>query len=416
MVWASALAFGELSHSPKKHGISYEIDLKKYKTGNDCEKVSETLVRTCPDDFTHVESDKKYYDACEKITYIPSSYKCPKLTREVNGECIIEDCKLVCPEGFQYGKEKVCFSSTFSPVVEICPVEYVLVQGGKKGDYCKKVTNVTQMVCPADSFEVGGLCYITERILPNTCPDGFILTDDGEYCYREIERPCSKKDIDSHHRRLQHHDGGLKYKPVYLDKDEKLAEKYDKEAEKAVPHNEKEYKKSYLIEKKDEAIAKVGGVVDYIKEKKNEYEEKKGFGFTRLVETPICKYEEFIRSTANFEDVEVPKVPRHRDIVDTAAVGFECPPDFELTYKKGKEPTCVKTDIAPPVCPTGKKTKGECCYEVIDKEEYCPVGTVPEADYCVLREVEPVTYTWLLARQCKGYDCEKYYDGSCISK
>lgn len=394
------------------HGSSKKVDesmFKKTENSNQCYVIDDLAVE-CPVGYqfvSAVEGKKGTYEYCEAIDVILPSPRCPVPAVEINGQCYVQDCHLICPDGFTASSGKKghgsCFATEIVNPEEVCPFMYEVVDSKKSGPYCKSMEQAITVRCPEHTVETPAGCLGQEHVFPGSCPDGFSpVPGDDNYCVREVERPCDykKKDGDKkhggHHRRLQHHSGhgnGHDYHYVPVD----MHEEYHGHTEKVKVSKPKAPKLKKTKQPKKEAA----------------------YGFTKLVEESFCVYEEYVPAMDQVVDVIVPPIEAHKDIVMTAPIEYICPAGFDLSYegkkKKDQTPVCVSSMIANPVCPIGTEPMGDCCVAEVPFEDYCPAGTLPEDGFCVTSQIVPPHYRWMLERECEGFECRQYYDNSCVS-
>lgn len=382
LIIAASAVGNDISIYKNSMNEAFKMVLKKDKPANQCEMVDSSLMIDCPTDYNIVDDVK--YPYCEFTETVAPGTACGGY--EYDGLCYDYVKLPECPVGYTLSKDKKnCYDAEFLPVDVICPTDYILTQG-KKGQYCEKTTIECEEVCPAGSIVSGDDCLEEERLLPNICPDGYELSEDGTYCFKTIEKPCDKKDYidDKKHlrRRLLEND--------YHSHDVKYVKAIDK---------------SHFAKKAQ------------FDDKLSEEKKSKDFVVQRLVEKGLCTFEEIVPSIEQFITVEVAKETICRDIVDWENIEFVCPDGFDQVEQKFKKiPYCAKTADAALQCLDGLKEFKKKCYQEIPEEITCPVGYRLVNDVCEKVLIKPPTYHWMLARECIGYKCVDYYENSCLFK
>jgi hypothetical protein len=438
---------GEKVHITTKHagGHKYKFDskyfsvseafnhaLKKDKPSNQCERVNKSIVTECPEDYVLVDDVR--YPFCEFVTTEPIDLVCTGTSFE--DECYGLDSSRVCPDGyFMDKKSHVCTRAEFREVEYVCPPaeEEYFVMDGKKGKYCEASIIECEFVCPSGSYRdpATGLCM--EKIAEDpTCLDGFVLSDDMTYCFREEIRPCNKHDVEvakhhgekAHHlRRLnEKHDIEEKYADHKLKVDaHKMKDEIHKDSKyvkqmhsKAMPiMKEKEFhsaKDKYGVKAFESKVKKVH-TKEHTKGKPSDWVQ------TQIIDRGLCTYQDISAPIPAYIDVEVPEVKECKTVIDMQPVERVCEDGFEMaTQWHHKEPTCVKSDSTDLICPVGTTEIDKMCYVVIDSEKTCQMGfrLTDDGLFCAKSDVVPPKYQWLLARQCEGYKCIDYYENSCL--
>lgn len=406
-----ATAFAGFQHVKTKEGLkvshkkyydmakAFENVMKKDRSVNTCDR--DIITIECAEGFVLVDDVPNPY--CQFIDEQPVDLICTGVI--IGEECYEVTNEIGCPSGTymdekkKHGKGKKdiqCNRSDFAPVEQVCPEGFEIIQE-KKRDRCNRVTEECELVCPEGTVEEenGVLACFEEIPLLPRCPDGFELADDLEYCVREVERPCDKKDL--FHEKSKSKSGlrhlkaidektDIKFKGAKLIKEPKFKVKKDKD-DKITHHVVKEAKKDYVV--------------------------------TRLIEKGLCTYEEIVPAIVDVEKIEVDRVEECFEVNEVEPVALACPDGFELQESKfSKAPACVATEIVPPVCPDGTILFEDMCYSPLDRRPVCPVGFRLNAakDLCEKVDIQPPEYEWTEVRRCVGYDCQAYYDVACQVK